>query len=114
MQRIQKELMKKDKMITELMSDKSSGASNASGPGSATTIASMSSSNGLKIFEESKIKRIETELKILKKDRDEFFASRFDKVIQFFDESNPYLERLTIPSITNPSPRTCSLRKMLI
>lgn len=76
MQRIQKEIIKKDKMITELLSDKKvSGES-----GSGSTIPSMSSSNGLKVFEESKIKRIETELKILKKDRDEFFTSRFDKV----------------------------------
>lgn len=31
-------------------------------------------------IEVSKITKLETELKILKKERDEFFASRFDKV----------------------------------
>jgi len=39
-----------------------------------------SSSNGFKFLEDSKAKRIEQEMKTLKKERDEFFAARFDKV----------------------------------
>jgi len=41
-----------------------------------------SSSNGFKFLEDSKAKRIEQEMKTLKKERDEFFAARFDKVIK--------------------------------
>lgn len=40
----------------------------------------VSSSNGFKSMEDMKVKRLEAELKVLKKDRDEFFATRFDKV----------------------------------
>lgn len=40
-----------------------------------------SNNSGLKGLEESKAKRCENEMKVLKKERDEFFASRFDKVI---------------------------------
>ncbi|EAS04575.2 hypothetical protein TTHERM_00238950 (macronuclear) [Tetrahymena thermophila SB210] len=66
-QKLQKEVQKKEKMLQELIMDKATGSS-------------TSSSNGFKVFEDSKIKRLENELKILKKERDEFFASRFDKI----------------------------------
>lgn len=46
-----------------------------------------SASNGFQALEESKMKRIEAEIKILKKERDEFFSSRFDKVIRFYYSS---------------------------
>lgn len=70
--------MKKDRMLAELLSEgpiKSVDSSSRPSSG-----VSLSSTSGGKLFEDSKVRRIDGELNIAKKERDEFFAARFDKV----------------------------------